>query len=637
MRIESGFVRAVAAAVMLAAGAGARAQSTPATPTAMTYAPASPAGDVYGRRMSGSAWGLAEGVGSLSGTPAFQSLALSPKADAEALLTLSAARVLTLSVRSGGAWGSAATMVTDTGTAASMPCAGAYETQSGKLLVVYRSAAVGTGLVYRADAAAGGSAQTYTISGGGSAAWVTLTPRPGSNDAVMLMVSGTTLSAAVWNGSSWGNSITLTASLPAAGTTWAAAPLQQGKKVMVVWAASSGAPSYRTWDGTAWSASGSIAGAGSGLRWVSLAGSPLATSNEAVLATIDSTYTARAVRWDGSVWGNSTSLDTNTGATAQRRVDAAWQRDGTRALVAWHRGSEQFVRYRSWTGAAWGAAAAGASLGSMPEEIMLAPGSGGTDIACVVRRIGTPVFTDYVMYSSGSTVTPGGTTVHGQTGQQVSGVTLPAAPTNAAGSTNISLGNNQTQTIAPGAYGTLTVGNNCTLNFSAGDYVFKSFSSGNNPTLNCNTSGGNIRLIFTTGGINVTNNLTLNTTGTGTVSVHVVAGNATFHNNTDISGAQVYVYAGNISMGNNTDFTGAMYASGSVSVGSGTVSLPSAGVTTGPGMLTGLVFSGGSPGAASTLCAALPGTSATRPFDLAWGGAGGSLVVTRWREVSPEE
>jgi hypothetical protein len=53
---------------------------------------------------------------------------------------------------------------------------------------------------------------------------------------------------------------------------------------------------------------------------------------------------------------------------------------------------------------------------------------------------------------------------------------LPAMVDGTAGATNVSIGNNQTQTVAAGSYGSLTVGRNATVRFSGGTYVFASIA-----------------------------------------------------------------------------------------------------------------------------------------------------------------
>lgn len=76
---------------------------------------------------------------------------------------------------------------------------------------------------------------------------------------------------------------------------------------------------------------------------------------------------------------------------------------------------------------------------------------------------------------------------------------LPAATPFLSGGTDYTgLGNGVTLTLIPDSYGTVSLGGAVTVNLSAGDYYFDSFTTGNGAKLQIDLQGGQIR-IFVTG------------------------------------------------------------------------------------------------------------------------------------------
>ncbi len=77
-------------------------------------------------------------------------------------------------------------------------------------------------------------------------------------------------------------------------------------------------------------------------------------------------------------------------------------------------------------------------------------------------------------------------------------VPLPAAHSFTAGGVNVTMPTFATQTLSPGSYGNLTMAGSNTLNLSAGNYYFSSFTmTGSFLNLDLNTSGGPINIYVT--------------------------------------------------------------------------------------------------------------------------------------------
>jgi len=75
--------------------------------------------------------------------------------------------------------------------------------------------------------------------------------------------------------------------------------------------------------------------------------------------------------------------------------------------------------------------------------------------------------------------------------------TLPAASVFSHGVTNQSVGNGGTITLAPGAWGDISLGGSATLNLSAGVYYLKKLTSGNGLDININLAGGTTKIYVT--------------------------------------------------------------------------------------------------------------------------------------------
>ena len=109
-------------------------------------------------------------------------------------------------------------------------------------------------------------------------------------------------------------------------------------------------------------------------------------------------------------------------------------------------------------------------------------------------------------FISGSVIRPAGTTLSmgnpAGVGADVIGdpelpVLPPATPFASGGASYTGLGNGVTLTLAPGSYGTVALGGAVTVNFTAGNYYFDSFSTGNGATLNVDLQGGQFRMYVT--------------------------------------------------------------------------------------------------------------------------------------------
>ncbi len=164
----------------------------------------------------------------------------------------------------------------------------------------------------------------------------------------------------LWNGSTWApfsfNTIVDLATTDF--QSFQVAYEQQSGDAMLVWAngtSGSTSLSYRTWNGTAWSAAQTIttpvAGEAVQLR---LAADP--NSDSMILAVtgtpVENDY---ALVWNGSSWGNGVTLDTATGIDGTE-IHVAYEAHSGRALVVYDAdGTTNAINYRTWDATSWSA------------------------------------------------------------------------------------------------------------------------------------------------------------------------------------------------------------------------------------------------------------------------------------------
>jgi hypothetical protein len=584
------------------------------------------------REWEGAGWSGKNSTTVLAADVAWQDVVNSPRTESRALITLLEDRSLSLASWQGTFWDTPTTLAADAGATNSKVFALAYELRSGELMTVYRKG-TDSALYFRTHTAAIVPEQSFSMGFSSPPQWMEIAARPRSDELVLVARSGGELRAAVWNGSSWGNVVSLDTSTATQGRPFAVASMTRTGRAMVLWSATTGAPQYRIWDGAAWGAQASAPAVSAGVRlgWVSLAPNPSLGSDELLAAMTGINNHINLNNWNGSAWGTNLVAESAAAAGTERRADIAFQPDAARALAVWHRAGQNAVRYRAWTNA-WSAEAAGPDMGSEAQCLRLAPGYNANEIVMAVRRKGAASYIDFLAYSSGGSVNLTGTV----TGTVASGGagSLPPAPAAVASGPDITVANGTTQNIAPGVYRDLQVGNAVILNFNgAGDYVFRLFKAHHNGTIfNFNSGGGTIRIILTNGNWDGMNNFVLNNTSGGAVEIHVINGNFVGMNSFTASNLSLYVYNGNIDFGNGLNFTGAMYASGNIN-GSGSTAFPPAGsYTIGPGSVSTIVWTGGVAGARSDQGESGPAPS-VGTLSLAGRPPSPGLRVVRWTEV----
>lgn len=134
--------------------------------------------------------------------------------------------------------------------------------------------------------------------------------------------------------------------------------------VVFIDTASDGTIKYCTYNGSAWTPASCgtpssytfNAGSTVDAKWVRLVpyqvGMKGARSDEMMMVVVDTNNDIFAARWDGSAWGNLTTITTTATTSNTQVFDVAWEQSTGDAMVVWGEGttaSTQPARYKKWT------------------------------------------------------------------------------------------------------------------------------------------------------------------------------------------------------------------------------------------------------------------------------------------------
>ncbi len=624
--------RSAFAAIALALGMNPGAPARDWTDPLVIYADSGAPTTLLSRAWDGSAWGSPTTVGTLSANLSQLDLLRRLSGNRDLLLAVDSGKVLKAFIGTSGTWDAGMSLTGGVGTAYSVIAVAAREGASGEGLVVYRVSST-TEPRYR-TMVSGALSSTSILNVGLPTApeQILLASRTGKDNIALLARSGATLATAVWDGSAFGSVSTLTGTALNAGRAMDAAFETSSGDGLAVWSEGSSVK-YSTSVSSSWSAAGTAVSLRSQPNCVRLVANPSPSSNAALLVYSTANGVVTALPWTGTAWGAAQSLDTSGDTGLSPHFDAAWQSDGSKAVVAWTRADAALVRSRTWDGTAWSSERTGPTLAANLDRIRLtpAPGSTGVLAACQLRPATSSV-NDLLLYSATS-VSPGTTIIHGSYASAIGTISLASPPSATYGTTDLTYGNNASATIAPGDYRDWTFGNTCTFNLSAGTYRFKSMSTGTNTLkINCDTSAGDIAIVVATGDVAPNNGCVMTTSGGGVTTLHVLAG-AFSPREATLTGFNVMVYAGGVSSASRLTLYGTLWVQGAVSLNAGDIYgyQDRAGS---PGALAAFAFTDGVPGSATTISSSISGTAPADCFEPAWAQETKKPRITRWKESS---
>jgi CSLREA domain-containing protein len=335
----------------------------------------------YTSSWNGSAFGSAQASASVGSWRIIES-AESPIRDEAVAVGQDGAGSITAERWNGSAWSAAS--VNPIGSAVNPSYRGfdvAYESSSGEAMVV---ASAGTGLQYTvwngtAWSSPAALSDYAALSGATSPTQVTLAASPLDDTMVLLATDNLGRDYGFsWSGSAWGAGQVLDATSGGDNTSsFAVADWQTGLTVAAYSKGVAATLYYRTWNGSSWSAEGSVTppgGVSSKPMYVRLAADPRSRRIAAGVITSGTAGTPDVWLnvWDGTAWGTSTLATTTAVDQLFPGVSVAFEGTSGQAIAAYGVTGQQAVRYRTWAhGSGWSAEAVGPNVGSVPNTVAL--------------------------------------------------------------------------------------------------------------------------------------------------------------------------------------------------------------------------------------------------------------------------
>ena len=328
------------------------------------------------RTWDGSSWSSEMSAPNVGGDPYWIRAAACPTRDEIAMLVLDEYDDTNLVIWDGSSWGSVTQIATDIGTltASSIrPIDLAYEQSSGDLLIVY-SRGDDEEMYYRTWNGTSLSSASDLEFEDDYQNWMQLTPRPGTDQIMLLMLEDDDdLHACLWSGSSWGSTTQIEADAiyttdEPFGFAWESS---SGHGLAVFNDNAASTPGYRTWDGASWSGEMNLPSVGADPTHIEMASDP--SSDEIICAVVDDTRDLNVVVWNGSSWGSVTSCTTGMEHYTNPQCDVAYELDGNDALLVYTESGYTTARYRTWNGSSWSGEFTGTYVGQHQDFFVLAP------------------------------------------------------------------------------------------------------------------------------------------------------------------------------------------------------------------------------------------------------------------------
>ncbi len=315
----------------------------------------------------GSTWNSATNMPTMAGEAKWVRMKICPTRNETTFIQEDLNKHVNVCFFNGSTWGTTSLLSSDTGGTNDRPEDIAYEQLSSDALCVYWKGTTSVFGYRTYNGTTFSSEQTFTSPFTTEADFLTLYPRPVSNDILALTsdgIAGNSLQAKLWNGSSWGSWTTMVASLDTNNQECYAAAFeaQTGRGIAAYVETGVNTPRYRTLTGTTWSSQSSMPTIGGVGKWLRLAADP--TSNAILFAAVDGSQHLNANVWNGSAWGTNVLLNSTLPNYDRRGFDVIFERGTGRALIAYGVPGSNVLRYRTWNGTAWSAETNGPNLGA---------------------------------------------------------------------------------------------------------------------------------------------------------------------------------------------------------------------------------------------------------------------------------
>ena len=336
-------------------------------------------------------WTAPEPALSVGGNPQFVAMANCPLRNETACVTLDAYEDVNLMFFDGSSWINATELSDNTGDASNRNIDVCYEQLSGEMLLAYYHAGDKEVryVTYDGDALSTQSSLAIDLPSGGRVAYLTLYPKRGSDQVMMLaLTNNKQLAFALWNGSAWGSWFTLDSNVSTINEEPYALVYESiSGTAMVVYAIGSSTPYYRTWNGSAWSTDAMLPDIGDAANWIRLVADP--ASDEILFAALDGDKDINVNVWNGAAWGSNLEIETSATYNDRRQFDIAYENGGNEALLVYHEAGQNKLRFRTWNGSGWSTERNGKVIGEDARTILCRPGTDLGDVLILASDDGS--------------------------------------------------------------------------------------------------------------------------------------------------------------------------------------------------------------------------------------------------------
>jgi adhesin/invasin len=324
-----------------------------------------------------SAWGAAQNMPTMDGEAKWIRTKLSPTRNETTFIQEDLNKHVDVCFFNNGAWGTMTQLSSDTGGLNDRPEDIAYEQVSGDALCMYWKGTISQ-FGYRIyNGTTFSSEQLVSNPFSTECDFLTLVPRYGSDEIFALAADGNAggpLVAAYWNGTSFTSWTTMVASLESNNEECYALGYEaQTNKAMAVYIETNvQTPRYKTWNGTTWSAQGSLPTIGNVGHWVRLAPDP--TSNTIICGVLDDSNALSVNVWNGTAWASNQTIESDCGGYDGRYFDVVFERGTGHALIVYAENGQNTPRYRTWNGTTWSSQQSCSGIGAQTKLVQLSRG-----------------------------------------------------------------------------------------------------------------------------------------------------------------------------------------------------------------------------------------------------------------------
>jgi hypothetical protein len=343
------------------------------------------------RLWTGAAWDIEQSANDVGGVTNMVVLRSARTRDEKILGVLDKSGDINVQVWDGGTWGTALEVTT---VVADYDYRGfdiAYEDSSGDAIIVYQNNVDDP--LYRVwNGTSWSDAATLDLPTAGIPVWIRMASKPGSDEIIVATLDkGLNVTAAVWGGSAWGNSINLEGAAESYEYNGIAIAYESiSGDAMVAWSRgtdTSGGPRYRFWDGSAWGAEATAPETGDEQLFIELGSDPL--SDKIVMGAIDTSNipSIDINVWNGtaSAWGGNTEAVSQTMRNKLKPADVGFESTSGEAMAVYVAKNDLTLHYRNWsTGSGWSEQKDCCTLDSLPQTGDIRPDPNSDDIMIAI-------------------------------------------------------------------------------------------------------------------------------------------------------------------------------------------------------------------------------------------------------------